>query len=901
MPAAEWAYAGLSYMDRTARAADAAGFGAGAWQVGATAYDTNGNLRRALTPANLAASVAAGTGSLTVADELATLNLYNETGDRLLEAFGPSHQVLLEDGTAMRGRAHTVNSYDDTHDGNLVLRTDTSVVDPARTPGSDRDVHTVTYDYAPVQAGDGDGFVLRTPTRVITEMGGGATNTRTTRYDAEGKVIETRQPGSDGTDAGATATTYWTAGTNSTEPSCGNKPQWAGLACRTGPVAQPAGQRIPVAWTTGYSYLLAPTVVEERPDATGPFDRRTNTTYDRAGRATVSSVEVGAELAGSVDPGTQTFGYDPDTALPTTVTVTGAPDPGYDGTVSTGYDSLARVVSYTDVDDNQTVTSYNEDGRVETVNDGKGLYTYAYDGTDAAGKREQRGLLTALGTGATGASGTFTAGYDADARLTFQGYPNGLSANTSFDEAGEPTSLTYTKDATAWLAFTATPDAVGRTRAQTSPPGGQDFGYDPLGRLVSVDDHHDGACTARRYTLDPDSNRTTLNSWDRATAACDTTGTPTSTDTHAYDTADRVTDPGNTYDPLGRTLTAPASAVGGTGALSVGYHHNDLVASMTQGSAVKDFTLDPTRRLRAVTDHPDGDNAPTRSITNHYSDADDNPAWINQTTPTGDTWTRNITGPAGDLAAIQNSDGSTSLQLANLHGDITATTPNDPNTPGTDTTYDYTEYGTPRPSGLVPDRYGWLGGKQRSTDTLAGLTLMGVRLYNPSTGRFLQPDPVPGGSATAYDYCNAEPINCTDLDGQSRRWLRKGWGWVKRNRRQIVQVGVGIAAGAAAGVIAAGFCGATAGLGCLIVAGAVARVAIGGAAHYTADRYMGYRPTWRATLRYAASDLFGGARAGAVRGAYGRGSFGFVRHRFKPKYGYPGRGIMRRPFWQMSG
>ncbi len=42
---------------------------------------------------------------------------------------------------------------------------------------------------------------------------------------------------------------------------------------------------------------------------------------------------------------------------------------------------------------------------------------------------------------------------------------------------------------------------------------------------------------------------------------------------------------------------------------------------------------------------------------------------------------------------------------------------------------------------------------------------MGVRLYHPATGRFLQTDQVAGGSASAYDYCNADPVNCTDLAG----------------------------------------------------------------------------------------------------------------------------------------
>ncbi len=56
-----------------------------------------------------------------------------------------------------------------------------------------------------------------------------------------------------------------------------------------------------------------------------------------------------------------------------------------------------------------------------------------------------------------------------------------------------------------------------------------------------------------------------------------------------------------------------------------------------------------------------------------------------------------------------------------------------------------------------PARYGWLGAAQRNADTPTGAILMGVRLYHPATGRFLQTDQVAGGSASAYDYCNADP------------------------------------------------------------------------------------------------------------------------------------------------
>jgi len=62
-------------------------------------------------------------------------------------------------------------------------------------------------------------------------------------------------------------------------------------------------------------------------------------------------------------------------------------------------------------------------------------------------------------------------------------------------------------------------------------------------------------------------------------------------------------------------------------------------------------------------------------------------------------------------------------------------------------------------------RYGWLGGKQRRTELPSGVIQMGVRSYVPAIGRFISTDPVQGGSANAYDYTNADPVNGLDLGG----------------------------------------------------------------------------------------------------------------------------------------
>jgi hypothetical protein len=43
---------------------------------------------------------------------------------------------------------------------------------------------------------------------------------------------------------------------------------------------------------------------------------------------------------------------------------------------------------------------------------------------------------------------------------------------------------------------------------------------------------------------------------------------------------------------------------------------------------------------------------------------------------------------------------------------------------------------------------------------------MGVRSYVPALGRFISVDPVRGGSANAYEYGKADPVNQVDLDGK---------------------------------------------------------------------------------------------------------------------------------------
>jgi RHS repeat-associated protein len=268
-----------------------------------------------------------------------------------------------------------------------------------------------------------------------------------------------------------------------------------------------------------------------------------------------------------------------------------------------------------------------------------------------------------------------------------------------------------------------------------------------------------GQCTTRLYTFDGggagNSNRTGLATYAPTVDGGCQTATAVSTVTSWYDTADRLTTTGTVYDALGRTTLVADADAAGSGDLTGTYYVNDLVRSLAVGTAATTYTPDvDQQRVRSWTDG-------TTTRTNHYEGDGDAPSWVAEGAA---SWTRNVGGIGGDLAAIYDSAGTATLQLTNLHGDVIATA----STSNVDTaplsTFESTEYGAGRDA--VGRRYAWLGSKQRAADTPGGVSLMGVRVYNPMTGRFLQVDPVYGGNANAYIYPN-DPLTDRDLDGRA--------------------------------------------------------------------------------------------------------------------------------------
>jgi RHS repeat-associated protein len=772
--AADWPYASLAYMDVSGRVVNSAAYGGGAWQIDSTRYDANnntvwhlsaGNRARALTRSGLMDPYTAAQASSSVrADLLATISTYSSDGIELRTTLGPAHQLHLASGAWASVRVQNKNTYDegapDAAAYHLVTTTATASVPLDGTATTAADSRKVLTGYDPIDGasatGDTSGWILYSPTSVTTVMGATPTSAdiiRKTRYDDAGRTVESRMPESNGTDAGTTTMTYYTADASSPVAACRSKPQWAGSVCRTAPFAQPTGSTIPSTLATYSKWGTPVTTVE----TTGTTTRTTMNTYDPAGRLVTTSVAVLPAADGGAAVPTTTTAYDAATGDATTWTASGVG-------ISAGFNTLGQQTSYTDADGNISSSTYTIDGQPKTRNDAKGTYTYTYDGTDAAGQVERRGLITSLNVGMGSLPSTFTAAYDNDGRMTKKTYPNGIIAATTYDDAGVPRSLHYTNRGSNWMFYDQGFDRDNHAVWSTGPNTETHYGYDNNNRLTNVEDTVLGQCTTHQYGFSKNGNRTSLTTGlPSSDGACQTSTTTTTSS--IYDTVDRDTAGGYTYDRFGRATSTPSSQVTGGAALSIGYYSDDKVASLTQGAKSKSFTLDPARRLRQATDTTSG--AEDRRIINHYSSSADSPTWIASSSTAGSTWAwqRNVTGIDGGLAALQDSSGAVQIQLANLHGDIVATVDDDPNALSTSSYFESTEYGAPRTENATTSpRYGWLGTAQRSADALAGVMIMGVRLYNPTSGRFLSRDPVEGGNDNSYAYPN-NPIGETDLTG----------------------------------------------------------------------------------------------------------------------------------------
>ncbi|GAA1693229.1 hypothetical protein GCM10009745_43420 [Kribbella yunnanensis] len=773
--------ASLSYLDANGRAVNEAEPGGA---ISSTWYDGFGNEVRKLTAANRARALNQSandneTAEQTLAQNYSTINTYSLDGVRLETVLAPESDVRLDDGTLTKGRELTRSSYDQgapTSGGpyNLATTEDVQVRvwgTGGTTVESDKRSKTTAYNWA-----------LRQPTVVTVDPGGLGQTTRTTLDPVTGLQTATTQPsGGTSTNTPATRKTInYRATSGSGYAECDLRPEWANLPCRVQPGGQPAsGAELAVNVTTYDIYNQ--TRVETEKTSAGVL-RTNTTTYDAAGRVLETSVVAAAGL-GSTPPVKRNV-YDAATGdiLRTQSVVNGT----VVSEVVRTYDTQGRMTSYKDADGNLSTTTYDLLGRKATSSDGKGDRTYGYD---------FRGLLTSV---TDNQAGNYTGDYNADGQLGTETWPNGVKVDTTYDPAGKKSGITYSKPGCAAADCTLfrevlTSSGHGDTAKRVSTLSSEVYTQDKAGRVTKVEAVAGEQCVTRVYGFSAATDRDDVKEYGPAAdGSCQTTS-PASSKSWTYDAASRVTNTGYVYDALGRTTTVPAGDTGtpAAGNLTATYQADDLVDTITQGGRTTDYTIDVMgERIRSWSDNATG--AAVQNV-NHYEDDTDSPAWT-QEGP--DRWTRVVQGLDGMTAVVDSDSAVAEWQVSDLSGDIVATI--HAGEEGLSTTNQVSEYGLPGDSETVgKQRYGWLGAQQRAADAPGGIVLMGVRLYNPVTGRFLQVDPVYGGSCNAYEYTCADPINGVDLDGKKGCWtpwchykttkkILKGW-WKGANKNKYVR------------------------------------------------------------------------------------------------------------------
>lgn len=552
-----------------------------------------------------------------------------------------------------------------------------------------------------------------------------------------GKLNPSPQTGNQ--EARDSQTIYYSSGTEAGVLACENHPEWANLPCQTQPTHQPETAGLPELPVTTYTYNLYDEPEVTKSTSSGASRTETDS-YDAAGRL------IGKELSSTLGASMPkiTYEYNKETGILEKQTAG-------EHAITSVYNTLGELTSYTDGDEGTTTYKHDIDGRTTEEDGPFGSQTYSYN--------ETTGLEEKL---TDSAAGTFTAAYDPEGNLASETLPNGMSACYTRNAIGEATGLEYRKaknceEGAVWFSDSVTPSIHEAWATQTSSLSSENYAYDELGRLTEVQETPAGkGCTVRLYGMEEDGNRTSLTTREPAAEGkCATEGG--SVQTHGYDTANRLTDPGTQYNDFGDITTLPAADAGGS-TLETSYYADGQPAEQRQEEVTLGYHLDPARRTAEITTTSSKIDS---TLINHYAGEGATPAW---TTEPGGKWARYIYGISDGLAAIQTDSETPVLQLSDLHGDIIGTAADEEAASKLLSSTNTTEYGVPTTGS--PSRYSWLGTQMLPTELPSGIIAMGARSYVPQLGRFLQPDPKASGSENAYAYVHSNPLNETDPSGE---------------------------------------------------------------------------------------------------------------------------------------